>query len=267
MSILSGMLRKVAISALDKFLGTGNHGFVTLSCDGDSFIIPVDPETFDVSVSNGNTTVNVINLGELNMIGKTGLKAITIASFFPAQAYDFNNIGASTDPYSYVTRVEQWRTSGKLCHVDVSGALSMDCLIQTFTYGERDGTGDVYYKIDLKEYVDPSKSDLVDSLTGLKKQKDNLSWLQRTGATAVKRMLQGQSPMQAITGAVASSKLTPKQQGYLAVWETVSKQGGMNVGDTIETGLDYIKLNGKNIFQMNASSTTSKVKTESETSV
>ena len=264
MSILSGMLKKVAISALDRFLGTGNHGFVTLSCDGDSFVIPVDPETFDVSVSNGNSVVNVINLGELNMMGKTGLKAITIASFFPAQKYSFNNVGASTDPYAYVNRVEQWRTSGKACHIDVSGAFSMDCLIQTFTYGEHDGSGDVYYKIDLKEYVDPSQNDLIDSLTGLKKQKDNLSWLQRTGATAVKKMLQGQSPMQAITGAVASSKLTPKQQGYLAVWETVSKQGGMNVGDAIETGLDYIKINGKNIYQMNASSTS---EMERETSV
>lgn len=264
MSILSGMLKKVAISALDRFLGTGNHGFVTLSCDGDSFVIPVDPETFDVSVSNGNSVVNVINLGELNMIGKTGLKAITIASFFPAQKYSFNNVGASTDPYAYVNRVEQWRTSGKACHIDVSGALSMDCLIQTFTYGEHDGSGDVYYKIDLKEYVDLSQNDLIDSLTGLKKQKDNLSWLQRTGATAVKKMLQGQSPMQAITGAVASSKLTPKQQGYLAVWETVSKHGGMNVGDAIETGLDYIKINGKNIYQMNASSTS---EMERETSV
>jgi hypothetical protein len=38
------------------------------------FQLPVNPSQFTVTVSHKNTVVNVIHLGDINLIGKTGLK-------------------------------------------------------------------------------------------------------------------------------------------------------------------------------------------------
>ncbi|MEG0086919.1 MAG: hypothetical protein RR817_10640 [Niameybacter sp.] len=47
--------------------------------------LPVIPSSFEVAIPNQNTTVNITNLGEVNLIGKTGLAAMIIESFFPKQ--------------------------------------------------------------------------------------------------------------------------------------------------------------------------------------
>ena len=122
----------------------------------------------------------------------------------------------------------------------------MDATIESLRWGEQDGSGDVYYSIELKEYVDPAPSSgLLDKVTGLKKS--NMSFLQRAGLNAARNMLKGQSPLRAVTGAVAASGLTPKQQGYLKVFETVSKKGGLKAGDIVSVGSQYIKINGKDV--------------------
>ena len=45
--------------------------------------LPVIPSSFEISIPHQNTTVNITNLGEINLIGKTGLATMTIESFFP----------------------------------------------------------------------------------------------------------------------------------------------------------------------------------------
>ena len=51
--------------------------------------LPVIPSSFEVSIPHQNTTVNITNLGEINLIGKTGLMNMSIESFFPCQQYSF----------------------------------------------------------------------------------------------------------------------------------------------------------------------------------
>ena len=54
--------------------------------DTDKFKLPVTPEKFEVTVDHKNTVVNIVSLGDINLLGKTGLKAVSLSSFFPAQA-------------------------------------------------------------------------------------------------------------------------------------------------------------------------------------
>lgn len=242
---LKSTLFKGATKYINGLLG-GDNSAIMLSCDGQSLEIPVMPESFTCSVSNKNGTVNICNLGEYNMIGKTGLKTISLDSFFPANEYDF----ATGEPkgYGYIETLETWRTNGKpLCITIADSPITFPCLIENLSYTEKEGTGDVYYKLDLKEYkyIEPQTGK---DATGLKKR-PKLSFLQRAGLNAAKGMLQGQSPMKAITSAIGKSGLTPKQQGYLSIYKTVTKKGGMKVGDVLETGAKFIKVNGKNIFQ------------------
>ena len=121
----------------------------------DKFQLPVKPSDYVVSVIHKNTVINVIQLGDINTIGKTGLRDVSLSSFFPAKDYNFSNNSSRLAPYTYVEKIEEWRKSGKPIRVIITGTLNMECTIESFTWGERDATGDIYYTLSLKEYKKP----------------------------------------------------------------------------------------------------------------
>ena len=78
----------------------------------DKFQLPVKPSDYTVSVSHKNTVVNVIQVGDVNLIGNTGLREISLKSFFPAKDYNFSNNAGRKQPLTYVEKIECWRKSG-----------------------------------------------------------------------------------------------------------------------------------------------------------
>lgn len=114
--------------------------------------LPVKPSEFTVTVTHKNTVVNIIQLGDINLMGKTGLREITLASFFPAKDYNFSNNSSRKEPLTYVERLETWRKSGSPIRVIITGVLNMEATIESFSYGEQDATGDIYYTLYIKEY-------------------------------------------------------------------------------------------------------------------
>ena len=124
--------------------------------DNNKIQLPVKPSEYTVTVANKNTVVSVSQLGDVNLIGKTGLREITLSSFFPSQEYNFSHKIGDKAPFTYVKEIEEWRTSGNPIRVIITGTLNMLCTIESFSYGERDGTRDIYYTLALKEYKKPS---------------------------------------------------------------------------------------------------------------
>ncbi|MBE6022766.1 MAG: LysM peptidoglycan-binding domain-containing protein [Cellulosilyticum sp.] len=115
--------------------------------------LPVIPSSFEVSIPHQNTTVNITNLGEINLIGKTGLISMTIESFFPNQQYSFCLYSGFLKPYEYIKQLLKWKDSGKPIRVIVTGTpINYVMAIESLTYSEVDGTGDVYFTLELKEY-------------------------------------------------------------------------------------------------------------------
>jgi len=114
--------------------------------------LPVKPSDFTVTVTHKNTVVNVIQLGDINLMGKTGLREVTLASFFPARDYNFSNNSNRKEPLTYVEKLDGWRKSGSPVRVIITGVLNMEATIESFSYGEQDATGDIYYTLYLKEY-------------------------------------------------------------------------------------------------------------------
>ena len=114
--------------------------------------LPVKPTEFTVTVAHRNTVVNVIQLGDINLMGKTGLREIPLSSFFPAKDYNFSNNSERKEPIACVNLIESWRTSGKPVRVIITDLLNMEATIESFAWGERDATGDIYYTLALKEY-------------------------------------------------------------------------------------------------------------------
>ena len=119
------------------------------------FQLPVKPSDYNVSVAQKNTTVNVVKLGDLNLMGNTGLREIPLSSFFPAQDYNFSNNADRKDPQWYVNKLEEWRLAKEPIRYIITDTLNVECTIESFNWGERDATGDIYYSLSLKEYKKP----------------------------------------------------------------------------------------------------------------
>lgn len=235
LGFVGNLARSYLNSRISSLLGeraAGGDITITLSCGEDEVELPVIPEKYTCSVGSIHETVNIINAGDYLMMGKTGLKTITLESFFPAQEYDFSSGGG--DPWGMVDTIERMRTSGEKIDFSISGSsVEFSCLIDAFEYGEQDGSGDVYYKISLREYreigTDPAQPDEVTELNERKKP----SFLEKAGMNLARNVLSGQPPMEAIANAVGDSGLTPKQKGYLAIAKAAAKGGGVSAGDVI----------------------------------
>ena len=147
---------------------------ISLAAGSSVVTFPVLPSELMVSVNTNHGTVNINNYGEYLMKGRTGLKSLTLAGFFPAQDYPFAMMMMS--PYTYIAELEAMRTGGEVCQLTVSDTpISMPCLISSFKFGEKDGSGDVYYELALTEYryVTAAETGKTDPATGLKKRPES----------------------------------------------------------------------------------------------
>ncbi|MBR1727946.1 MAG: hypothetical protein IJ728_00235 [Selenomonadaceae bacterium] len=256
---LGGLIKNAGKSYLNSRISglLGENGgediSISLAAEGSTINLPVIPESYKCTVNNNNEVVNINMFGDYLMKGKTGLKTITLSSFLPAQEYNFSKGGGA--PWGIVDSIEKWRTSNEAIELTISGSsVHFTCLIESFEYGEQDGSGDVYYSLALKEYreleTDPAKQD---DTTGLNERK-KLSYLQKMGLNAARNILNGQSPLNAITNAVGQAGLTNKQAGYLAIGKMIMR-GGVSAGDAISFGRDgAIMVNGTSIGKFQASS-------------
>lgn len=118
----------------------------------DKIQLPVKPSEYNISVAHRNTVVNVLRVGDVNLMGKTGLREISLSSFFPAKDYNFSNNSDRKEPLAYVEMIEKWRKSTRPVRVIITGVLNMEATIESFSYGEKDATRDTYYTMALKEY-------------------------------------------------------------------------------------------------------------------
>lgn len=121
--------------------------------DNEKLQLPVPPSDYQVDKGMNNTSLIVENIGEINFLGRPKLTPVTISSFFPAQNYSFCQYTGFPAPYDCVALIENWQTSGKPIRLIITETkVNMLCSIEDFKYGEKDGTRDVYFSLDLKEY-------------------------------------------------------------------------------------------------------------------
>ena len=111
--------------------------------------LPVTPESYSVSTSQNNQTVNIVSLGDLNLMGNKGLRELSFSSFFPASKLHggYQTQAAFKEPFRLMFN----------CAIFVNFLLEPNFafLINEFSYEQKDGSGDVYYSISLSEYVRP----------------------------------------------------------------------------------------------------------------
>lgn len=124
---------------------------IWLKGGGSRIRIPVVPAEYTVTSEQDNTSVTVCNLGEVTLRGKRKLQQISFSSFFPRQ-YDSGYCDVrSKSPITMVKKVEKMKRAGSVKLI-ITGVLSMKVTIESFEWGENDGTGDISYTLSMKEY-------------------------------------------------------------------------------------------------------------------
>ena len=115
--------------------------------------LPVVPSEFERVIPANYETNNVIGLGDIATFSGNGLAQISFSSFFPNKEYSFNAYSDVPKAYEFVKYFKEWKNKGVVVRVILTGTdINQEMYITNFSYGERDGTGDVYYTIDLLEY-------------------------------------------------------------------------------------------------------------------
>lgn len=116
------------------------------------FMLPITPSRFELTNPHINKVVNINELGDINLIGKRGLSEISIESFFPKQNYYFCKT-TPLDPQDYIDMILKWKDSNRPIRLIItSTSINIAVSIEDFSYGVKDGSGDVYFTLNLREY-------------------------------------------------------------------------------------------------------------------
>ena len=119
----------------------------------DTIRFPVTPSEVLCETSANISTESVNDLGNVSLFSGVELKTIPISSFFPNRQYSFCTYSNVEPPYEFVSKIEKWQNEGKKLRYIVSdGYTNIPVMINSFSYREQDGTGDVYFDLSLIEY-------------------------------------------------------------------------------------------------------------------
>ena len=140
--------------------------------DKDIFRFPVLPSAVNIQDYAITNDSNITGLGDVTVFGGKGLRTIEISSFFPnpKRKYRFVNYTDYPKQYDCVTKIKKWMDKGEVLRFIVTGTeINFQVRITDFEYYEQDGTRDVYFTINLKEY----RKIKISSTTPKKKKTDN----------------------------------------------------------------------------------------------
>ena len=117
-------------------------------------VFPVTPPSFSIAHGMRMETVNIHALGDVDIPGYTTLANFKIDCMFPARSYPFVEAGANTsDPYSYIKQLQTWCDEKIILRYIITGTpVNSAVRVAEISYGEQDGTRDVYATVNLQEH-------------------------------------------------------------------------------------------------------------------
>lgn len=215
---------------------TAEDGQIILTGKTGSITLPVPPPSYSVKVANNNSIVNIQSLGDINMIGKTGLQKISFSTFLPGID---NTLYKAVDTTEYIKKINSLRTSDTYCHITIVGTnVDLDVTIDSFDYEDASPVGDIDISLSLTEYKHIGDSNKqVENKTGLNQRK--ITALDKVKANLVYR--KGDTPLTFLNRALSKTDnrgLDVNQSKYLSyaknLIKTASKQKvSFNPGDLI----------------------------------
>lgn len=117
------------------------------------FQLPVIPSEYTVTGERGDESVDINSIGEVDLAGSRKLRQVSWSCFFPSE-YDgsYCQYGGLKSPRKSVELIEQMMHAGPVKVIITGTPCKFWARITSFEWGERDGSGDIYYSITLKEH-------------------------------------------------------------------------------------------------------------------
>lgn len=149
---------------------------------GKIMVFPVNPEEIMISKSADNQDIHIIGQGKATRWAYPGLVTVNIESFFPEKGGDFNKDDSRfRTPKGCVEFINtMWKTDnkknnvGKFVTVGLPKNVSFYCLVNSFEWEYKAGEeSDIYYTLELKQYVPYGARKGTINITGMKSNRAN----------------------------------------------------------------------------------------------
>ena len=130
---------------------------------GEEIQLPVPPSNLSLKINNKNKTVDLLNLGEVNILKDAGLSEWSFTILLPGKVYPFAVYKYDyQEPEFFLGKFEEYKTSKKPVRFIISrlapwgGTLfgnNMLVSFESYTVEENAGEeGDLYVSLELKQY-------------------------------------------------------------------------------------------------------------------
>lgn len=118
--------------------------------------LPVIPKSVQISSPQKIETFETLGQGDLKLIGVKGNRKLSLESFFPKNNnYSFQK-SRQWKGMQNIDRIELWRGNRSPLTLIISDLnINFKCVITNLNYEIKDGTGDIYYNLDIEEYKVP----------------------------------------------------------------------------------------------------------------
>ena len=205
---------------------TAEDGQIIITGKSDSITLPVHPPSYSVSVSNNNSVINIQSIGDINMIGKTGLQKISFSTFLPGIDYEF---AKAVDTADYIKRLNAIRNDDTNCHLTIVGtSVDLDVTIDSFNYEDSSPVGDIDISLSFTEYKHIGENTKqIDKKTDLNQRK--ITALDKVKANLVYR--KGDTPLTFLNRAISKTNnrgLDVNQTKYLSYAKSLIKTASEN---------------------------------------
>lgn len=189
---------------------------------GESITLPLNPESTDITNEKDVKTYNILGYGEVSIGGNKLLKHLTLTNIFPDNETFFALLASlvkqlNYKPYSLQETIEminRWVNNNDIIRVIISGHLNSEFRIASFTQSIRESISDVGYTIELIEYRNPEKENIV--------QKTVSSKIVNLKERAIKKYIPSQITGQAGQTIYKLAKLT-----YGGRWQELAQKNGV----------------------------------------
>lgn len=122
---------------------------------GDFIKFPIIPLEIGTTRTQDIETFKTLTKGNIKLIGDVQERELTIDSFFPTKDYAFSKDNKYKG-MEYIKKIETWRDTKEPMYVVISDLdIAMECVISELSYKIQDGSGDIYYTLNIQESKRP----------------------------------------------------------------------------------------------------------------
>lgn len=119
-------------------------------CGTKERVLPVTPDSYSVSEGINVEIVNIHSVGDVGLPGYKTISQINIPCILPNKSYSFSN---DSSPEKYISQFKTWiKEKAKVQFIIGGTEINHTVIFENISYGEKDGTNDIYMNIILREY-------------------------------------------------------------------------------------------------------------------